>query len=134
MNSIKFKVETNTYILGLNIQNELYLIAEIPYEKTVSYKDDGQWGTWWEDDWDDSPSYSTVNKADNVNIFSFIKELKINIINLLHSSKADFFYFIPNTDIKMKLYKRIYKDLKDQFLEWDTQFINDKYFYFYKNT
>lgn len=131
MRKLQFNVGDNVYYIGLNMYDELYFVAEIPYERTVDYKDDGQWGTWWEDDWDDSPSYSTMNISSEVNIFSFIRELKFAVVKLIRASGVDFFYFVPNSDQKLSMYDRIYQQLISEFPEWEVQ-IYDKYFYFYK--
>jgi len=131
MRKLRFNVGSNVYYVGLNMNDELYFVAEIPYERTTDYKDDGQWGTWWEDDWDDSPSYSTMNISSEVNIFSFIRELKSAVVKLIRGSGVDFFYFVPNSDQKLSMYDRIYQQLISEFPEWEVQ-IYDKYFYFYK--
>lgn len=131
MRKLQFNVGNNVYYVGLNMNDELYFVAEIPYERTTDYKDDGQWGTWWEDDWDDSPSYSTMNISSEVNIFSFIRELKSAVVKLIRGSGVDFFYFVPNSDQKLSMYDRIYQQLISEFPEWEVQ-IYDKYFYFYK--
>lgn len=131
MRKLRFNVGSNVYYVGLNMNDELYFVAEIPYERTTDYKDDGQWGTWWEDDWDDSPSYSTMNISSEVNIFSFIRELKSAVVKLIRGSGVDFFYFVPNSDQKLSMYDRIYQQLISEFPEWEVQ-IYDKYFYFHK--
>lgn len=131
MRKLQFNVGDNVYHIGLNMYDELYFTAEIPYERTVDYEDDGQWGTWWEDDWDDSPSFSTVNKSADVNIFEFIRELKGAVVKLIRGSGVSFFYFVPNSDQKTVMYTRIYQQLISEFSDWDVQ-IYDKYFYFYK--
>lgn len=131
MRKLRFNVGSNVYYVGLNMNDELYFVAEIPYERTTDYKDDGQWGTWWEDDWDDSPSYSTMNISSEVNIFSFIRELKSAVVKLIRGSGVDFFYFVPNSDQKLSMYDRIYQQLISEFPEWEVQ-IYDRYFYFHK--
>ena len=131
MRKLRFNVGSNVYYVGLNMNDELYFVSEIPYERTTDYKDDGQWGTWWEDDWDDSPSYSTMNISSEVNIFSFIRELKSAVVKLIRGSGVDFFYFVPNSDQKLSMYNRIYQQLISEFPEWEVQ-IYDKYFYFHK--
>jgi len=131
MRKLRFNVGSNVYYVGLNMNDELYFVTEIPYERTADYKDDGQWGTWWEDDWDDSPSYSTMNISSEVNIFSFIRELKSAVVKLIRGSGVDFFYFVPNSDQKLSMYDRIYQQLISEFPEWEVQ-IYDKYFYFHK--
>jgi len=131
MRKLRFNVGSNVYYVGLNMNDELYFVAEIPYERTADYKDDGQWGTWWEDDWDDSPSYSTMNISSEVNIFSFIRELKSAVVKLIRGSGVDFFYFVPNSDQKLSMYDRIYQQLISEFPEWEVQ-IYDKYLYFHK--
>ena len=131
MRKLQFNVGNNVYYVGLNMNDELYFVAEIPYERTTDYKDDGQWGTWWEDDWDDSPSYSTMNISSEVNIFSFIRELKSAVVKLIRGSGVDFFYFVPNSDQKLSMYDRIYQQLISEFPEWEVQ-IYDRYFYFHK--
>lgn len=133
--SFKFNVDDKTFLIELTESSEIQFYVEIPYYESPHYKDEIKWAKWGEDmDFIYAPRYSHTASGVGVNIFRFIRELKKQVKRLISKNQLDFFYFVTSSPKKALLYKKIYRDVQNEFSEWDVQFIDDTYFYFYRKT
>jgi len=129
---LKLQIENETWYISLSDTGEVSFAYSIPYEKSNECLN-----PLWHD-WDYSPyvpekSWSMNGVTTNTSPFVLKRKLLNSVARIINKSKVEFFYFTPTDTQRGKIYSNIVNLLISKLNgEWNTQIINETWFYFQK--